>query len=25
VKEMLEQPEKMLYGGRDGVEVLLGL
>jgi 2-oxoglutarate dehydrogenase E2 component (dihydrolipoamide succinyltransferase) len=25
VKEMLENPEKMLYGGRDGVEVLLGL
>jgi 2-oxoglutarate dehydrogenase E2 component (dihydrolipoamide succinyltransferase) len=25
VKEMLENPEKMLFGGRDGVEVLLGL
>ena len=25
VKEMLEHPEKMLYGGRDGVEVLLGI
>jgi len=25
VKEMLENPERMLYGGKDGVEVLLGL
>ena len=25
VKEMLEDPEKMLFGGREGVEVLLGL
>jgi 2-oxoglutarate dehydrogenase E2 component (dihydrolipoamide succinyltransferase) len=25
VKEMLENPEKMLYGGKDGIEVLLGL
>ncbi|MEJ2596423.1 MAG: 2-oxoglutarate dehydrogenase complex dihydrolipoyllysine-residue succinyltransferase [bacterium] len=25
VKEMLENPQKMLFGGRDGVEVLLGL
>lgn len=25
VKEMLENPERMLYGGKEGVEVLLGL
>jgi len=25
VKEMLENPERMLFGGKDGVEVLLGL
>ncbi len=25
VKEMLENPEMMLYGGKDGIEVLLGL
>jgi 2-oxoglutarate dehydrogenase E2 component (dihydrolipoamide succinyltransferase) len=25
VKEMLENPERMLYGGKNGVEVLLGL
>lgn len=25
VKEMLEDPEKMLFGGKDGVEVLLGI
>ncbi len=25
VKEMLENPERMLFGGKDGIEVLLGL
>lgn len=25
LKEMLENPERMLFGGRDGIEVLLGL
>ena len=25
VKEMLEAPEKMLFGGKPGIEVLLGL
>ena len=25
VKEMLENPERMLYGGREGIEVLLGM
>ncbi len=25
VKEMLEDPERMLFGGKDGIEVLLGL
>jgi 2-oxoglutarate dehydrogenase E2 component (dihydrolipoamide succinyltransferase) len=25
VKEMLENPEKMIFGGKDPIEVLLGL